>query len=1113
MHFYKIIQRSLRFYWKTNLALSLGIALGIAIITGSILVGNSVRKSLEVFSLQRVGLVEYALETKNLFSHSLAHKLQKKLEPSSSSSQAFVTSVLRRDSVVKNPQLEVVVPSVNLIAVEENFWAFFPDISAPGLQGRSVLINQALAQDLQAKKGDYLLLRAQKNSSFPLDSIFSSHNLSNTTTSLRVKVEGILPNNGGGSFSLSNQSGIPRNIFVSSSWYGQVSSEKDLANILLIKNPLQKAPDWEKEIRAQLSINDYGLEWKEDSGSLYWQSRDFFLSPYYIKTIREIATKKQAFCQASSMYLAKTISSPGSQRSIFYSVIAGLEEKNISEEGITINQWLADDLKADLGDKLQLEYWITRPNGELQTKNTTATIGQIIPMDSPTLSSKLVPSLNGMTDAEEIDEWDVPFPLDWDKIKDRDEEYWKQYKSTPKAFVSLNMARSWWQKKPGSGNYITTLRVRPLEDNNDNSKEDTLPFIEDFVSQVKAKADLAESGFILRSIKEELIQSSQGSTDFGGLFFAMSFFLLFSASILVTALVRLSIKNRCQQWGILFSQGFSSQEVRKLLWGENLGIILVGASTGVCLGIFYARLLIFWLSTWWKGAIGETQLALYTSSSSLILGTFIGVLAAIFSLHWGMKPLWKYNALELLGGYRSLQVKWEEKKFSCIFWLTGGLFSLASLLMILSLMEKIPAILGFFLSGSLLLAAFLGVSYLCLLRILKKNVPSFKLSRLALRNAVLYRTNSMLIIGLFACACFTLVAVASNKRNFTQVGAEQLPGTGGFSIRTTATVPLLQDWANEKGQKAFNFSPSEKELLKESQIFSCSLEVGEDVSCRNLAKIKTPNILGINLEMLEQGNFPLQTKRETKNWAQLLQNKLQDGSIPALGDANSVQWILHSGLEKKITLEIAHEKEVTLTFVGLVPNSIFASEVLISQKHFKEFFPENSFARYHLIKTKKVEKLTQVLRKRLGELGVKVETTPEILNSFIQVQNTYLSTFLTLGGLGVGLGAIGLIIVILYNILERKKEFALMLALGYSPRHFLFLTVGEVFTLLLVGLSTGVLSALVAIIPLFSQKEIQINFSFLGGTLFIVILITLILSSFFAYFALRINSIKALRSE
>jgi ABC-type lipoprotein release transport system permease subunit len=56
--------------------------------------------------------------------------------------------------------------------------------------------------------------------------------------------------------------------------------------------------------------------------------------------------------------------------------------------------------------------------------------------------------------------------------------------------------------------------------------------------------------------------------------------------------------------------------------------------------------------------------------------------------------------------------------------------------------------------------------------------------------------------------------------------------------------------------------------------------------------------------------------------------------------------------------------------------------------------------------------------------------TEERLANFHRVENTYLSTFQMLGGLGLILGTLGMAAVLLRNVLERRRELALLRAVG-----------------------------------------------------------------------------------
>jgi len=87
------------------------------------------------------------------------------------------------------------------------------------------------------------------------------------------------------------------------------------------------------------------------------------------------------------------------------------------------------------------------------------------------------------------------------------------------------------------------------------------------------------------------------------------------------------------------------------------------------------------------------------------------------------------------------------------------------------------------------------------------------------------------------------------------------------------------------------------------------------------------------------------------------------------------------------------------------------------------------------------------------------------VNKYLAVENSYLGTFRALGGLGLILGTAGLAIVLLRAVWERRGELALLAALGYRPGRITLLVLLESAALLLAGLGTGTIAALLAVIP------------------------------------------------
>src|SRR5262245_3369739 len=76
MTFTKLLLRNLLYHWRGNFAVLLGVALGPTVLTGALLVGDSLRGSLRDVVLEQLGPIDHVLVTNRLFREELAKELQ-----------------------------------------------------------------------------------------------------------------------------------------------------------------------------------------------------------------------------------------------------------------------------------------------------------------------------------------------------------------------------------------------------------------------------------------------------------------------------------------------------------------------------------------------------------------------------------------------------------------------------------------------------------------------------------------------------------------------------------------------------------------------------------------------------------------------------------------------------------------------------------------------------------------------------------------------------------------------------------------------------------------------------------------------------------------------------
>src|SRR5262249_12284914 len=135
------------------------------------------------------------------------------------------------------------------------------------------------------------------------------------------------------------------------------------------------------------------------------------------------------------------------------------------------------------------------------------------------------------------------------------------------------------------------------------------------------------------------------------------------------------------------------------------------------------------------------------------------------------------------------------------------------------------------------------------------------------------------------------------------------------------------------------------------------------------------------------------------------------------------------------------------------------------------------------------------------------------LASYLAVENTYLATFQALGGLGLLLGALGLAVVLLRSVWERRGELALLRALGFRRSALGWLVLAENGWLLALGLAVGAASAVRAVAPHLLAGGGELLWLQLLGLLGLVLAVGLAAGAAAVAATLRAPLLPALRRE
>jgi ABC-type lipoprotein release transport system permease subunit len=1124
----QIVLRSLTYYWRTNVAVVLGVATAVAVLAGALLVGDSVRGSLRDLLLGRLGRTDHVIASANLFREQLAQDLAATAEFKAGFAAAAPLVIAQGMITAQNEGRRIA--QARVYGVDNRFWRFHDVSGVSGPNDREAFISAELARQLGANRGEPILVRVPRPTDIPLDSLHGQRD--SVGQSVRLTIANILPAESLGEFSLEALQGDVSAVFVPLSRLQQDLDIAGRVNTILVSTGLSPPADAAAALRAlvrsQARLEDLGylVETADTAGVLVVGSAAGVLDDAHAGAAMDALDGTTMQASALFTYLANSIRL--GEREVPYSLVTALDLATIEPisqpasaepNSIVLNDWAARELQARSGDVVSMEYYAWEEPGRLVTKTTTLTVSGVVPIDRG--DRNMVPAYPGITDSPTLDDWNPPFPVDLRRIRKVDEEYWERYRTTPKAFVSLETGQSLWQTRHGS---MTSIRVRP------EARQPLAAARELYTQRLRAAADPLALGITVIDVRQQGLEASRGATDFGEYFVYFSFFIVVSALLLVALFFKLGIEQRVREVGLLRAVGLGPAAVRRLFLQEGVLLAAIGSVLGAVGAIGYAWLMMFGLRSWWVDAVGTTALTLHVSPASIAGGVAGGIVAAIACIWWTLRALGGVSERSLLmGTIENSQLSNSQLPNSGSWvpaavrqWrpIAAATLALVAALLIVGAMTGTVARVGaFFGAGSALLMASLCAAAWWLRHRARSGIYGhgwLSVSKLGMRTATYRPGRSVLSIAVIAAATFILVSVEAFRRGdqLTDTGAQS--GVGGFDLVIETLLPVVQDPNTREGREALNLFD-----LDESVTFEpLRLLPGDDASCLNLYEPRSPRIVAARRSFLREGRFAFhsslaETEAERTNPWLLLERAEADGVVPVIADANSMAYVLHKQLGDEIVLPRG-DGEIRLRLVAALRDSIFQGELLMAEESFLKLFPEQDGFRVVLVRAgqEPVARLETTLEDGFADLGAQVVGTAERLARFHRVENTYLSTFQTLGGLGLLLGTFGLATVLLRNVLERKRELALLGAVGYRRAHVMAMVVAENVLLLVTGLTAGAFSAALAIAPAVAERGSRLPFTSGSALLMIAVLITGLLSSVIAMrAATRMPLLASLRSE
>ncbi len=1062
------ILRGLRHYRSAYLGVLLGSALGAMVLLGALFAGDSVKSTLRQIAEQRTGSTTLVLAGgENFFRASLANDLP------------GTAPVLQLRSQVDTPSGRS-TGQVNLFGVTPEFWKFAPGNTAPPALGeRAWAINRELARTLDLKTGDTLVIRLGKPGLASRDAPLSGE--PEELITIRGTVAEIREDDALGRFNLQATQLPAPAIFLPIEALAAAIERTDSANLLLFRETLS-TDEATARIRKSAQLADYGLSLLDVplSSSTEIRTDRIFLPTLIEEKLRALLPSSRPVLT----YLSNTIAANGKETP--YSMVTGIDPAAVSfipddlaPDQIVLNSWEAEDLAAKPGDAVTLRYFTLGYGNQLVEKSSDFRVHSIVPLEGAAADKLWMPDFPGIAEADNSADWTSGLPLDLARIREKDETYWDDHRGTPKAFISHDAARAMWSNRWGNA---TSLRIR--------SGDIPVPELERKILETLTPAD---AGLLVRDIATESQSAASSPVDIASLFLSMSFFLILAAVALTAMLFRFNVEQRNHESGLLAALGISAKKILRWRLMEGLVVVTLGGTLGALLAFAYTRGLLLFLESICNR--GDDRMFRFHAATASIVGGIIGFVFLMMTTIWFVtrRQAKRSASLRLESGSEEILRSGKSRAR----WIAPA-----------AAVSGVAALLGSKMigaQGAFVLAGFsFLIAGLALFRVAgtsrsspskERLAPPLTIPHLARLNIARRPARSLVVVGSLAAGLFLVVSVTAFQKHGGGDWQKRSARSGGFAFWIETTSPVHRSSASDSTADILNLGDQRGKL---GDILPFRIGAGDDASCFNLNSVTRPRLLATDTAALEErGSF---TIKSTAPGIEPTWKSLREGdALRAFIDETTLMWVLKKKPGDRIDYTDEQGNTFPLEIAGTLTGSVFQGSFIVDEQRYLERFP--STGGYQLFLAETSSDLTEtraILQSSLTDLGATVTTTTDRLAAFNSVENTYISIFNVLGGLGVILGAAGLGIVTARNLAERQHEFTQLHQIGISRKIIRSLIIRETRQFILWAIGIGLLAALISILPALPKTGLLTTLSWITA-LAILFLLTASACAWIAY--------------
>ncbi len=387
MNFFRLFKRDVKWYLKPFAALSAAACLICAVLTSALLIGKSVRGTLD-------------------------DNLKK--------DTSFVKTLIRFSIPVKAnmPNGVLHTPGFVSAGTRTNIYAF-PDDHSIG--GRDAYCSSALAGILKLKIGDTFSVRVQTMTAINSEELMG---LPPQLRLIRFVYKGIWQDKRA-DVNFENPQLRPYNLFVNHAFLSEsLELDKGVVNeIWSNQAKTQAKADITSDIIWDLSQLEF----------THWQGRPVLKSKSYFLPSKAV----EACPQASKGLISFADSLSGSKNRMNYFFVGAFEGNilPVKKDSVVVSSTIKERFQAPVS----LTCFTT--NGYRQISRKTHVFRHVSTLPDTTISSALSPDIPGLTTADNCSRWETGIPIDLKRISKEDEAYWNKYQSKPKVYLNFEQAQ------------------------------------------------------------------------------------------------------------------------------------------------------------------------------------------------------------------------------------------------------------------------------------------------------------------------------------------------------------------------------------------------------------------------------------------------------------------------------------------------------------------------------------------------------------------------------------------------------------------------------------------------------------------------------------------------